>query len=203
VARECERLGVGARALAIDVTDETSVQNAVAQARETFGTLDGYVANAAIRPTRGLLEMTPDEWEHVLDVDVTSSFHLARAIAPTLIENAWGRIVHTSGLSAWRPHPDRAHVIAAKAALHGLTKALAIELGPSGVTVNTVVPGSFAVERDDPSLDARLAALAATSAVRRLGRPEEYGALCAFLLSEDAGYLTGQAIHLSGGLYMQ
>jgi NAD(P)-dependent dehydrogenase (short-subunit alcohol dehydrogenase family) len=203
VARECAVLGVEARALRIDVADEASVQAAVAEGIATFGRIDGYVANAAIRPSENVTGITPEEWERVLAVDLTSSFHLARAVAPMLIENGWGRIVHTSGLSAWRPHPGRAHVVAAKAALHGLTKGLAMELGSTGITVNTVVPGNFAVARDDPALHAQLEAIAASAPARRLGRPEEYGALCAFLMSEDAGYITGQAIHLSGGLHME
>jgi 3-oxoacyl-[acyl-carrier protein] reductase len=200
VAQRCRVLGARVVTVLGDISREQDVARLVAEAMGAFGRVDGYVANAAVRPKATLAQLASDEWERVLGVDLTSAMYLARSLAPSMAAQGWGRIVHTSGLTGWVGSTDGAHVAAAKAGLHGLTRALAIELASSGITVNTVVPAAFDTTRDDDSSRHRnVEALASRIPVGRLGRPGEYAALCAYLLSEDAGYMTGQALHLNGG----
>jgi NAD(P)-dependent dehydrogenase (short-subunit alcohol dehydrogenase family) len=205
VAQACRTLGVRAHAARADLADAEQVEHMVDEFLDHFGQIDGYVANAALRPHRALADMTLADWDGVVAVNLSSAFLLARLLAPAMAERGWGRIVNTSGVSAWSGSANRAHANAAKAGLHGLTKSLAFELAPSGVTVNTVVPGGFDTPRDPidyPDWDAQARALAAQMPVRRLGRPEEYGSLCGFLVSDEAGFINGQAIHINGGLWM-
>lgn len=198
----CEALGARTVVALGDLRRAADVDAVVGEAEAALGPLSGYVANAAVRPRSSFLDLDPMAWQDVLDLDLSAAFLLARRTVPGMVAGGWGRIVHTSGLSAWRGASDEAHVVAAKAGLHGLTRSLAVELGEHGITVNTVVPAAFDTDRgDDEEMRQRLEAMRVTIPVGRLGRPEEYGSLCTYLMSDSAGFLTGQALHLNGGLW--
>lgn len=200
VVEEAAKLGVRARCSVGDVGNPDDVRRIAADALGTFGTVDIVVNNAAIRPESPLLEMSEEEWHRVIAVDLDSAFYTAKAFVPGMVAAKWGRIINVTGMNAMLGHAGRAHVSAAKHGLWGLTKALARELGPHGITVNAVSPGPIDTERTDAKMAARVAAQVASIPVRRLGRRDEVAALCAFLTSHEAGFISGQMIGVNGAL---
>ncbi|HLT79251.1 MAG TPA: SDR family oxidoreductase [Ferrovibrio sp.] len=166
------------------------------------GRIDVLVANAAIRPRRAFLEIELEEWLKVLQVNLTSIYELTRSILPSMVSRRHGRIIAISGVDAHIGNVNRAHVVAAKAGLNGLIKALALEFSPHGITANTVSPGVIDTERDwsnYPELHAGLEKRSARIPVRRIGRAEEIAAACLYLAQPEASFMTGQTMHLNGG----
>jgi 3-oxoacyl-[acyl-carrier protein] reductase len=198
VAEEAGKFGVRARCSVGDVGNPTDVRRIAAEALGEFGRVDIVVNNAAIRPEAPLLEMSEEEWRQVLAVDLDSAFYTAKAFVPGMVAAKWGRIINVTGMNAMQGHVGRAHVSAAKHGLWGLTKALARELGPCGITVNAVSPGPIDTRRTDAKMAARVAAQIAEIPVRRLGRADEVAAVCAFLASEEAGFVSGQMLGING-----
>jgi 3-oxoacyl-[acyl-carrier protein] reductase len=194
----------GGRAVAAlaDVSDERAVAGMVGAAIAAFGRIDIVVNNAAIRRETALADLTFAEWREVLGVTLDGAFLLSRAALPHLIASGHGAIVNIGGLSAHTGARNRAHVVAAKAALGGLTKALAHELGPHGITVNTVAPGLIDTVRGrhapaSPDHHRRNQTL-----VGRRGTPEEVAAWVRRLAGPDGRYITGQTIHVNGGAFL-
>lgn len=200
VAEEARQLGANAVVALGDVGNPADVDHIVSTARDAFGSIDIYVSCAAVRHRQSLLEITDEDWNRILSSNLSASFYLARRIVPDMIDKRWGRIIHISGHDGFRGSVNRAHNVAAKLGLHGLTKAMAKELGQHGITVNTVVAGSFNTTRDprhypDWSAESR----AKDNPLGRIGDPSELAWLCLFLMSPRSGYLTGQAFHINGG----
>ncbi|ONH22533.1 short-chain dehydrogenase [Pseudofrankia asymbiotica] len=190
--------------LAADVTDRPAIDDAVAQVRDQLGPPTILVTSAGLDGFDRFLTITPAGWERILAVNLTGTFHCCQAAVPDMIEQRWGRIVTISSSSAQTGNPLMTHYSAAKAGVVGFTKALALELGPQGITVNTVPPGFV----DTPMLrrsEARgflgtgVGQHEATTPVRRVGQPEDIAAACAFLVRDDASYITGQVIAMNGG----
>jgi len=199
VAAEARALGVEAIAVLADVGRAEEVARLAETALEAFGVVDVLVNNAAIRPATPFLETDPATWQRVLDVDLSAAFHTARAFLPGMVERGWGRIINLTGMNAIHGYAGRAPVSAAKHGLWGLTKSLAKEFGPFGVTVNAVSPGPIDTEHgDDPEMARHIAAQVGRVPLGRLGRPEEVAALCAFLASEAGGFVSGQMIACNG-----
>lgn len=198
VAGEARRLGVRALVALGDVGRAADVQAIAARALADLGKVDIVVNNAAIRPERPFLEMTEGEWRRVLDVDLTSAFLTARAFLPGMVAQAWGRIVNLTGMNALQGYVARAHVSAAKHGLWGLTKALAREFGPRGITVNAISPGPIDTEREDAAADHHIRSQLGRIPVGRLGRPEEIAALCGLLVSDEGAFISGQMIGVNG-----
>jgi 2-hydroxycyclohexanecarboxyl-CoA dehydrogenase len=207
--RAAEELGPGdGRALGVqaDVSDRAAVDEALQKVRSEFGPVEIMVTSAGIDEFCSFTEMTADAWDRMLAVNLTGTFHCLQAAVPDMLEVGWGRIVTISSSSAQSGAARMAHYVASKGGVIGLTKALAVELAPHGITVNTIPPGFIdtpmarrAEARGDlPSIDA----VAARTPVRRAGTPDDIGAACAFLCSEDAGYITGQQIGVNGGWYL-
>lgn len=200
VAAEAEALGVQALVALADVGDHTAVKAMVDQAIAKFGAIDMYVSNAAVRRRQAFLDTTIDDWHQTMNSNLNASFYLAHYIVPGMVERAWGRIVHISGHDGWKGTTHRVHNVTAKAGLHGLTKAMAKELAVHGIRVNTAVAGSFNTTRDPKDYPTWSAAeRAKQNPLGRIGEPWEMGAACAFLSSDSAAYINGQAIHLNGG----
>jgi 2-hydroxycyclohexanecarboxyl-CoA dehydrogenase len=187
-----------------DVTDRAQVDRALAAVRERLGPITILVNAAGIDGFKRFTNLTFAAWQRVIDVNLNGVFHCIQAVLPDMLEAGWGRIVNISSSSAQSGQQFMAHYVAAKSAVNGLTKALALEFGPSGITVNAVPPGFI----DTPMLrrsEAR-GLLGGTiddhierTPVRRVGRPEDIAAACAFLVSEEAGYITGQILGVNGG----
>ncbi|MEV0580228.1 MULTISPECIES: SDR family NAD(P)-dependent oxidoreductase [unclassified Streptomyces] len=191
-------------AFTADVSDRAQVDKAMDSVRESLGPIHVLVNAAGRDGFTRFAELSAEEWQRVVDINLNGVFHCAQAVLPDMVDAGWGRIVNISSSSAHSGQPFMAHYVAAKSAVNGLTKSLALELGPKGITVNAVPPGFI----DTPMLRSaeqrrRLGGTVedhiARTPVRRVGRPEDIAATCSFLISEEAGYITGQIIGVNGG----
>jgi 2-hydroxycyclohexanecarboxyl-CoA dehydrogenase len=186
-----------------DVTDRTQVEAALSAIRAWLGPVTVLVNAAGLDGFKRFTDITFDEWQRVVDVNLNGVFHCTQAVLPDMVDAGWGRIVNISSSSTHSGTANMSHYVAAKSAVNGLTKSLALEYGPAGITVNAVPPGFI----DTPMLRnaearGRLGNVQATidaTPVRRMGKPEDIAAACAFLISEEAGYITGQILGVNGG----
>jgi 3-oxoacyl-[acyl-carrier protein] reductase len=185
-----------------DVTDAAAVAKMVEAAVAEFGRLDFLVNNAAIRAETPLADMALQEWRRVLSTVLDGAFICAQAGLPHMLRAGGGSIVNIGGMSAHAGAARRAHVVAAKAGLTGLTRALAQELAPNGITVNCVVPGTIDTVRGLPGAPERPAERQGPPPVGHLGTPEDVASAVRFLCGPGARYITGQSIHVNGGGYM-
>ncbi|MEV1025268.1 SDR family NAD(P)-dependent oxidoreductase [Streptomyces sp. NPDC050264] len=199
-------LGGEARGYRADVSDREQVDAALTAARRDLGPLAVVVANAAVALRRPFLEMTADEWNRTLAINLTGTFHVVQSALPDLVDAGWGRVVLISSSSAQRGAPKMAHYAASKGGQMALTKALAVEFAASGVTVNTVAPSSI----DTPSVEKKRATGAIPSAqdmakfipVGRTGTGADIAAAVSYLASDDASYVTGQTVSVNGGSFI-
>jgi 2-hydroxycyclohexanecarboxyl-CoA dehydrogenase len=186
-----------------DVTDRAQVEQALSAIRAQLGPVTILVNAAGLDGFKRFTDITFDEWRKVIDVNLNGVFHCTQAVLPDMIDAGWGRIVNISSSSTHSGTPYMSHYVAAKSAVNGLTKSLALEYGPAGITVNAVPPGFI----DTPMLrtaEARgmirdVQATIDATPVRRIGKPEDIAAACAFLISDEAGYITGQILGVNGG----
>jgi len=190
-----------------DVSSEPDVARMVDRLSERAGPVDVLVNNAGVRAHGPLADLSLDDWRTVVDTVLTGSFLTTRAVMPGMIERGWGRIVNIAGVSGQSGAAGRSPVVAAKAGLIGLTKATAHEGAPHGVTANAVSPGLIDTRRpptlgDDAVAAAHYEQMAARVPVGRQGEPAEVAALCTYLCSGPAGFVTGQVFGINGGVYM-
>ena len=193
-------LGVGA-----DVTSEDAVAAAVGTVVETLGAPTVLVNNAGILRDNLLFKMSVDDWDAVMSVHLRGAFLMSRAVQAHMVTARWGRIVSLSSISALG-NRGQVNYAAAKAGLQGFTRTLALELGPFGVTVNAIAPGFIATDMTAATADRIgvpfeefMAAAAQETAVRRVGQPEDIANTIAFLTSDDASFISGQTIYVTGG----
>ncbi len=205
---EAERIrgeGHEAMAVRVDVADRAAVESGVDEVRAQWGPVTILVNNAGKEGFRRFLDISPDEFESLLRINLVGTFHCCQVVLPDMIEAGWGRIVNISSSSTQSGQPLMAHYVASKSGMVGLTKSLALEFGPSGITVNTIPPGFIdtpMTRRNDEK--GRLGPggmqeAVARTPVRRAGLPADIAAACSFLVSDDAGYVTGQIIGVNGG----
>jgi len=202
VAAEIEALGGQALVHLADVTDEAAVQAMVETTLDRFGRLDVLINNAADRQQAPLTEISLAQWRHITGIIVDGAFLCARASLPPMIAAGGGTIVNIGGATAHIGAHDRAHVITAKAALVGLTKAIAVEFADRGITANCVVPGHIGGRRSTTSGESPPMAGGAAPLVGRSGTPEEVAAVVHQLCLPVSRYITGQTIHVSGGMVL-
>jgi NAD(P)-dependent dehydrogenase (short-subunit alcohol dehydrogenase family) len=204
VVREVEQAGGRALGVMADVSSHEQVAGLVAKTVAHFGSVDIAVSNVALRRKQPFLDISLADWDTVLHTNLSAAFYMARQVIPHMRRKRWGRIVHISGFDGfWSQVTERAHNITAKAGMHGLTKALAREFGPDGITVNSVVPGAIDTERDWSQYSHQpRERLEAEIPVGRYGKVDEVAAACLFLCAETGGFTSGQAIHVNGGHYM-
>ena len=198
VADEVRAQGTRALVAVADVSDRAQVQGMVAAGLAEFGRIDILVNNAAIRPAKPFVDLTLEDWEFARGVVLDGAFYCTHAVAPSMIEHGFGRIVFMTGGGAFGGVPIRAHVSAAKMGLVGLTRGLATELGPAGIRVNGISPGIIDTTRVDGTLVPGADAMA-RNPLGRKGTSEEIADACLFLVSEDSSYMTGQTLHVNGG----
>jgi len=204
---EQEVRAAGGTALAVggvDVSDRSEVDAAMTRVREALGPILVLVNNAGITGFREFLKITDEKWDRIMAVNLNGPFYCTQAAVPDMIAAQWGRIVNISSSSAQGGQQYMVHYATSKAGLIGMTKSLALELGPHGITANTIPPAFV----DTPMLreSERRGMLggsveehASATPVRRAGLPEDIANACAFLASEDAEYITGQVIGVNGG----
>ncbi len=201
VAGAVRALGRRALALEADVSSAASVEAALARVRRELGAVHILVNDAGIAEFVPVVQMTEAQWDRMIAVHLKGTFLCTRAVLPDMIAAGWGRIVNVSSVGGLRGGPALAHYAAAKAGMIGFTKAVAIEVGPQGVTVNAIAPGLI----DTPLLrkshvpDAIFEHARRETPVRRIGTPDDIAAACAYLVSEEASFFTGQVMSPNGG----
>lgn len=182
-----------------DVTDAPSVAAMVAETIRQFGRLDFLVNNAAVRAETAFEQISLEEWRRVLSTVLDGAFICTQACLPHLVRAGGGAMVNIGGLTAHKGASGRAHVITAKAGISGMTRALALDFAPHGITVNCVVPGTIETLRGLPGAPERPEHRRSLPPVGRRGEPEEIAAVVRMLCGPDARYITGQTIHVNGG----
>jgi 2-hydroxycyclohexanecarboxyl-CoA dehydrogenase len=190
-------------AFTADVTDRAQVDEALDAIRNRFGPVTVLVNAAGLDRFKKFADISFEDWQRVIDVNLNGVFHCIQAVLPDMIDTGWGRIVNISSSSTHSGARFMSAYVSAKSAVNGLTKSLALEYGPNGITVNAVPPGFI----DTPMLRAAeskgylgdVQENIERTPVRRIGKPEDIAAACAFLISEEAGYITGQILGVNGG----
>lgn len=182
-----------------DVTDPKQVAGLVAETVKQFGRIDMVVNNAAIRAETPFEKITLEEWKRVTSIVLDGAFLTTQAALPHLVKAGGGAVVNIGGLTGHKGAIHRSHVVAAKGGLAAMTKAVALDLAPSNITVNCVVPGTVETVRGLPGAPARPDYRVSLPPVGRRGAPEEIAAMVRVLCGPDARYITGQSIHINGG----
>src|SRR5690348_1061975 len=209
VAEAAEALRAGgaqAVGLPVDVADRAQVDDALAKVRSEFGPLEIMVTSAGIDEFQPFTEITAEAWDRMIAVNLTGTFHCVQAAVPDMLAANWGRIVLISSSSAQSGAKRMAHYVASKGGVLALTKALGLELAPKGITVNTIPPGFILTPMTDRAQEKGdlpdLQRVIDSSPMRRGGSVDDIAAAAAFLCSEEAGYITGQALNVNGGWYV-
>jgi NAD(P)-dependent dehydrogenase (short-subunit alcohol dehydrogenase family) len=204
VVAEIESTGGNAIAVIADVGDHRQVEKMVRTAEREFGQVDIAVSNAALRLRVPFLEMSVDDWHRTLNINLDSAFYIARAVLAGMKERRWGRLIHISGEDGFAAHVDRrAHTIVSKAGIHAFAKAIAQEFGPYGITSNTVSPGPTDTLRDWKQYPPGWAKKrVAPIPLKRVASVDDIAAACLYLAGTSGAYITGQVIHVNGGLFM-
>ncbi|MBB52846.1 MAG: short-chain dehydrogenase [Magnetovibrio sp.] len=199
VAHEIFESGGKALAHIADVTNEDAVNTMMETGAKAFRSVDILICNASVRAQKSFQEITVEEWHHTIAVTLNGAFFCARAVAPFMIENRWGRIIGLGGMSSNLGMAKRLHVLAAKAGLVGIMRGLATELAPHNVTCNIVAPGH--IETDRPKSAGPRPSAGMSPPINRLGVVEEIAGMIHYLCLPEADYITGQTMHVNGGVY--
>jgi 2-hydroxycyclohexanecarboxyl-CoA dehydrogenase len=204
VARTITEAGGKAIALPADIADRRQVEAAINELRSVFGAIGILVNNAAVESFCAFAEIRDESWERLLNTNLKGAFMVTQAVLPDMLAMRWGRIVNVSALGAQTGAPNMAHYTASKGGIIALTRSLAIELGPKGITVNSVSPGFIDTPMSRRAIDGGLfpvpyEQIVATYPIPRLGQPDDIAYACAFFASEEAGYITAQVLGVNGG----
>ena len=197
-----ESAGISGRGMRLDVTDADSVETVVKTVSAEIGVPTILVNNAGITRDNLLMRMKDDEWQSILDTNLTSVYRMSKACLRGMMKARFGRIVSIASVVGASGNPGQTNYAAAKAGIFGFTKSLAREVGSRGITVNSVAPGFIDTDMTRALPDEQKQALLANIPLARLGQAEEIAAVVGFLASESAGYVTGETIHVNGGMYM-
>jgi 3-oxoacyl-[acyl-carrier protein] reductase len=197
-----EYLGDNGKGLALNVTDTDSIEAVLKQINEEFGAIDILVNNAGITRDNLLMRMKDDEWTDIMDTNLTSIFRLSKAVLRGMMKKRQGRIINVGSVVGTMGNAGQTNYAAAKAGVIGFTKSMAREVASRGVTVNTVAPGFIETDMTKALNDEQRAATLANVPAGRLGDPREIASAVAFLASPEAAYITGETLHVNGGMYM-
>lgn len=197
-----EYLGKNGKGLALNVTDPESIAEVLKTINDEFGALDILVNNAGITRDNLLMRMKDDEWTDIMDTNLTSIFRLSKAVLRGMMKKRNGRIVNVGSVVGTMGNAGQTNYAAAKAGVIGFTKSMAREVASRGVTVNTVAPGFIETDMTKALNDEQRAATLANVPAGRLGDPREIAEAVVFLASPAAAYITGETLHVNGGMYM-
>lgn len=196
------RLGGRAHVVTANLGDASAVEALPKQAAEAMGSVDILVNNAGITRDNLFMRMSDEEWAQVLEVNLTSSFRLARGVLRGMMKARWGRIVSITSVVAQTGNPGQGNYAAAKAGLVGMSKSLAYEVASRGITVNCVAPGFIETSMTDALTDDQKTRILGQIPAGRMGRPDEIAAAVLYLSSPQAAYVTGATLHVNGGMAM-
>ncbi|MEZ5525684.1 MAG: 3-oxoacyl-ACP reductase FabG [Pseudomonadales bacterium] len=188
--------------IVMDVASQESIDAAIAQINEQFGAPTILVNNAGITRDNIMLRMKDDEWDAVINTNLSSIYRVSKALLRGMTKARWGRIINISSVVGSMGNAGQCNYSAAKAGVEGFTRSLAREVGSRGITVNSVAPGFIDTDMTKELSDEHKAAMLSAVPVQRLGQPEEISAAVGYLASEAAGYVTGETLHVNGGMYM-
>lgn len=191
--------GVG---MVLNVTQPDSINNVIQSIKERFGSVSILVNNAAITQDNLLLRMKEEEWLSVMETDLSSVFRLSKACIRDMVKARWGRIINIGSVVGSIGNPGQTNYCAAKAGIIAFSKALALEVGSRDITINTVAPGFISTDMTDALNDEQKETIFQKIPMQKLGTVEDIAAAVLFLASSAAGYITGQTLHVNGGLYM-
>lgn len=202
ITQRFAQAGIEGRGMRLDVADEAGVEAVVKAVGDTFGPITILVNNAGITRDNLLMRMKDDEWFGVLNTNLSSVYRLSKACLRGMMKAKTGRIINIASVVGASGNAGQTNYAAAKAGMFGFGKSLAQEIGSRGITVNSVAPGFIDTDMTRDLPDAQRDALLGSIPLGRLGRPEEIAAVVAFLASDAAAYVTGETIHVNGGMYM-
>lgn len=197
-----EELGERVVSLPADLSSENGVDELVKKADQEMGQIDILVNNAGITKDNLSMRMKDEEWDDVLNVNLTTPFKLAKAVQRGMMKRRWGRIINISSVVGTTGNPGQCNYVAAKAGLVGWTKSMAQEVASRGITVNAVAPGFIATAMTEALTDDQKDKINATIPAGKMGTPDDIAAATAFLASEEAQYVTGATLHVNGGMAM-
>lgn len=194
--------GVKGCGMVLNVTAAESVETTLAAIKEQFGAINILVNNAAVTEDNLLMRMKDEEWLKVIETNLSSIFRLSKACIRDMLKARWGRIINIGSVVGSTGNPGQANYCAAKAGVVGFSKSLALEVGSRNITVNTVAPGFVATDMTNALNDEQREAIFQRIPMQRLGTVDDIASAVVFLASEMAGYMTGQTLHVNGGMYM-
>lgn len=194
--------GIAGEGFCLDVANDDSVDSVIKSIGEKYGSITILVNNAGITRDNLLLRMKPDEWNSVVDTNLTSVYRVCKACLRPMMKAKGGRIINIASVVGASGNAGQTNYSAAKAGMFGFTKSLAQEIGSRGITVNAVAPGFIDTDMTRELPDQQRQALLSAIPLARLGQPEEIASVVAFLASDAAAYVTGETIHVNGGMYM-
>ncbi len=200
--RLAEELGERAYILPCNLSDMAAVEVLPKQAIETLGSLDILVNNAGITRDNLFMRMSDEEWQSVIDVNLTATMKLCKGALRGMMKSRWGRIINISSIVGATGNPGQGNYAASKAGMVGMSKSLAYEVASRGITVNVVAPGFIATAMTDKLADDRKEAILAQIPAGRMGAVEDIASAVAFLASDGSGYVTGSTLHVNGGMAM-
>ena len=195
-------LGDSGCGMVLNVTSSESVEALYAAIKERFGDVDVLINNAGITRDNLLMRMKDDEWQDIIDTNLTSLYRLSKPVLRTMMKKRYGRIVSIGSVVGTMGNAGQTNYAAAKAGLIGFTKSLAREVASRGITVNAVAPGFIATDMTHALNDEQRAGILNQVPANRLGEPQEIAAAVLFLASDEASYVTGETLHVNGGMYM-
>ncbi|MFO1359927.1 3-oxoacyl-ACP reductase FabG [Plasticicumulans sp.] len=194
--------GIRGRGLMLNVTDAAAIEATVKAVTQEFGSLSILVNNAGITRDNLLMRMKDEEWDDIIATNLTSVYRLSKAVIRGMMKARHGRIITVGSVVGSTGNPGQTNYAAAKAGLLGFTKSLAREIGSRGITVNAVAPGFIDTDMTRALPEEARAALVRSIPLERLGRPEDIAHAVAYLASDEAGYVTGETLHVNGGMHM-
>ncbi|GAA0476783.1 MULTISPECIES: 3-oxoacyl-ACP reductase FabG [Tatumella] len=195
-------LGTHGKGMALNVTDVDSVESVLKNIRAEFGEIDILVNNAGVTRDNLLMRMKDDEWQDIMETNLTSVFRLSKAVLRAMMKKRSGRIITIGSVVGTMGNAGQANYAAAKAGLIGFSKSLAREVASRGITVNVVAPGFIETDMTRALNEEQRAGILAEVPAGRLGGPGDIANAVAFLSSDEAGYITGETLHVNGGMYM-
>ncbi|WP_159566435.1 3-oxoacyl-ACP reductase FabG [Budvicia diplopodorum] len=197
-----EYLGKNGKGLALNVTDSASIETTLNTIRAEFGEIDILINNAGITRDNLLMRMKDDEWQDILDTNLTSVFRLSKAVMRAMMKKRYGRIITIGSVVGTMGNAGQTNYAAAKAGIIGFSKSLAREVASRGITVNVIAPGFIETDMTRALTDEQRSGILSQVPANRLGEAKEIASAAAFLASDEAGYITGETLNVNGGMYM-